>query len=223
MAAMISSCRFRSVAAATVVLLAVAGCIRISVDPTCPEELAIGQSGPVAANETNPGAIATYFWEVSPSQAGTFADPELPSTTFEALAAGNAVIRLTASDGLFMDVAECRTLIKPPALVVSLTAVPAAPVVGETVTLTCTVAGEPQTATYEIEQQEGEAVDLTPVSDGVVSFSADAVGEAIFACVGVDENGGRSAPAVVTVSIGEGPVDTDGREDDGGDRPSGRG
>ncbi len=211
------------IAVAIIAPPAIGGCTRISVDPTCPEELTIGESGPVAANETHPGAIATYFWEVSPSQAGTFADPELPSTTFEASAAGNVVIRLTASDGLFQDVAECRTLIKPPTLVVSLTAEPTAAVVGETVTLTCASTGEPQAVTFEIEQQDGDAVDLAPVSNGVATFSAGAVGEATFACVGVAEDGSRSEPAVATVSITAAPDDTDTDDDDGGDRPSRRG
>jgi len=69
----------------------------------------VGESAPVLANEFNPGAIAKYAWEVIPPQIGRIIDPTKPSTMFEATGEGEAVIRLTASDGLFQVISQCQT------------------------------------------------------------------------------------------------------------------
>lgn len=211
--------RLHTPSGVAVTALLIGGCTGISVNPTCPEELAIGESGPVVANERNPGAIAEYLWEVSPALAGTFEDPELPVTTFEASAAGSVIIRLTASDGLFVAVAECRTQVRPPAPQVSLTGEPAEATVGEEVMLICSSVGQPQAVSYGIEQEDGDSVDLTPVSEGTASFQASSVGSVTFRCIGVGEDGQASEPATVTVSVSEAP---DGTDDDG-DRPTRRG
>ena len=88
------------------------GCDSISIEPSCPAELAVGESGTVAANELNPGAIPTYLWQVFPSEAGTFVDEDEPITEFQAAKEGEVVIRLTASDGLYQVVSACTTRIQ---------------------------------------------------------------------------------------------------------------
>lgn len=85
------------------------GCTSISIAPSCPNELQVDESGLVLANEDNPGAIAKYFWEVIPSEVGQVTDPTKPTTTFIAASEGEAVIRLTASDGLYQVTAQCQT------------------------------------------------------------------------------------------------------------------
>lgn len=91
------------------VLLAAGGCTGISVAPSCPNELQVNESAPLLANEINPGEIAEYLWEVLPPQVGRVADPTKPSTMFEATGEGEAVIRLTASDGLYQVISQCQT------------------------------------------------------------------------------------------------------------------
>ena len=90
-------------------LLAHGGCTSISIAPSCPNELQVDESAPLLANEINPGAIAKYLWEVLPPQIGQVTDPTMPSTTFKATGEGEAVIRLTASDGLYQVISECQT------------------------------------------------------------------------------------------------------------------
>jgi hypothetical protein len=89
-------------------LLVFGGCTGISVAPSCPNELQVNESAPVLANENNPGAIAKYFWEVIPPQVGRVTDPTKPSTMFKATSEGEAVIRLTASDGLYQVISQCQ-------------------------------------------------------------------------------------------------------------------
>ena len=89
--------------------LTVAGCTAISIAPSCPEELTVGESGPIEANQHDEGGIPTYLWEVFPATAGTVAAPAAPSTTFTAAEEGIATLRLTASDGLYQMIAECTT------------------------------------------------------------------------------------------------------------------
>ena len=90
-------------------MFAVGGCTGISIAPSCPNELKVGESAPLLAAEINPGAIAKYLWEVVPPQVGRVTDPTKPSTMFEALTEGDAVIRLTASDGLYQVISQCQT------------------------------------------------------------------------------------------------------------------
>ena len=96
----------------TVVAIALGGCDSISIQPSCPVELAVGESGTVAANEQNPGAIPNYLWQVFPPDAGTFTDPQVPVTEFTALKEGEVVIRLTAGDGIYQVVSACTTHIE---------------------------------------------------------------------------------------------------------------
>lgn len=84
-------------------------CTAISIAPSCPNELRIGESAPLLANELTPGAIATYSWVVDPPFVGTVRDPESPNTVFQATAEGNARIELTANDGLFQVTSFCTT------------------------------------------------------------------------------------------------------------------
>lgn len=102
----------RRIRCLTVVTVALGGCDSISIQPSCPKELAVGESGAVAANELNPGAIPSYHWQVFPPDAGTFVQDDQPSTEFEALKEGEVVIRLTASDGLYQLVSSCTTRIQ---------------------------------------------------------------------------------------------------------------
>jgi len=88
---------------------AVAGCTAISIAPSCPDELTVGESGPIVANQRDEGGIPTYLWEVFPGTAGTVAAPVVPSTTFTAAEEGVVTLRLTASDGLYQMIAECTT------------------------------------------------------------------------------------------------------------------
>ncbi|MCH7596402.1 MAG: hypothetical protein IID35_07570 [Planctomycetes bacterium] len=191
-------------------VLAACGCTRISVAPTCPEALVVGESGPVDANEVTPGAIATYAWEVFPSTAGTFADPNSASTTFEADAPGGVIIQLTAGDGLFIATGQCRTRIETIGVIVELQAQPSPVVGGDSVTLTCTSVGDIGAVTFRIEQSGGTPVDLTTVSPGVVTVTTATAGELTFQCVGVGADGSESDPLSVTISVTEPPADTDG-------------
>lgn len=210
----------RSVEWAALMLSMLAGCTGISVAPACPEELEVGQSVAVRANEENPGAIPTYTWEVFPSQAGTFADPSAPVTSFEAAKEGELTIRLTASDGLYQVVVECQiSVIMTTSVVVSLTADPDPAVVGAATILSCSSAGETEAVTRTIEQLDGATVSLTVGEEGVATFTPDEVGELTFQCIGAGEDGRRSAPMVLTVSVIPPPDDTDNENDDiDGDR-----
>ena len=100
---------YQNLAQAHLALLLIGGCTGISIAPSCPNELQVDESGPLVANESNGGAIAKYLWEVIPPEIGEVADKTKPSTTFKAIKEGEAVIRLTASDGLFQVTSECQT------------------------------------------------------------------------------------------------------------------
>jgi hypothetical protein len=84
-------------------------CTAISIAPSCPNELRVGESAPLLANELTPGEIATYSWIVDPPSVGQVGDPSAPSTTFRATAEGNARIELTANDGLYQVTSFCTT------------------------------------------------------------------------------------------------------------------
>ena len=88
-------------------VLVLCGCTGISIAPSCPNELKVGESAPLLAHEINPGAIAAYSWTVDPPFVGVVADPDSPSTMFEAVSEGNARVELTASDGLYQVMSFC--------------------------------------------------------------------------------------------------------------------
>ena len=179
-------------------------CTGISIDPTCPETLQVGESGEIHANELNPGGLASYLWEVFPEGAGTFAAPIAPDTTFQALDEGSVVLRMTARDGLYMVIDECRLFVSGFLdVAVSLTAEPFAAVVGEPVTLTCAGAGSAGIVEFVIEQSgDGDPIDLVEVSPGVVEFTPTTPGEYDFSCVGTDVAGTQGSSSV-TVTVEE--------------------
>jgi plastocyanin len=210
----VSSRLLRVLTALTACVL-VGGCSGISIEPACPQELFVGESGPVFANAENEGEIATFLWEVFPTGAGTFADPAEPDTTFEAAEAGTVVIRLTASDGLFMVISECSTLILPAVDVAVVLEASATTVeAGQEVTLTCTSNGDSEATTRAIEQVSGDVVTLTDVAEGVVSFTPVAPGTFEFVCVGEDAEGMESDPASLTVTVTE-PTNANDNTSDG--------
>ncbi len=190
--------------------------------PSCPDELEVGESRAVAANETNPGAIPTYLWEVLPSDAGTFADPSVPETTFQASKEGDATIRLTAADGLYQVVGECQTLVIAATVLDVLLAVEPDPaVVGETATLTCTSVGDREATTLTLEQaDDASSVTLTVTGEGVADFTPVEVGDLTFRCTGTSEDGQRRATRALTVTVTEAPDDGD--DHDPSRRPGGR-
>lgn len=191
---------------------ALGGCTAISIAPTCPEELRVGESGTVHANEKDAGAIPTYRWEVFPSDAGVFEDSTATETAFEARKEVDVVIRLTASDGLYQVISQCSTRIRGAiAVAVALEASPNPALVGETVTLTCSSIGEGDAVAPAIEQVEGDDVELTDVSDGVAEFTPTQIGDRTFRCVGESADGEQSEPAFVTVVVTSVP---DGNEND---------
>ena len=181
--------------------IAVAGCTAISAAPPCPAELLVGDSTTISANATNPGAIPTYLWEVTPTDAGTFADPTAASTTFQAQRAGDATLRLTAADGLFQVIADCTIRIVEGAVAVTLSAAPASVTPGATVTLTCTSVGVTPAATLTIIQSGGPAVDLIQLGPGSARFAAVDVAALTFECVGGTAGGVTGDPAVASVTV----------------------
>ncbi|MEK6799640.1 MAG: hypothetical protein AABZ12_11795 [Planctomycetota bacterium] len=181
--------------------LLLTGCFKISVEPSCPQTLQIGESGPVAANEQDPGEIPTYLWEVLPQSAGEFADAARPTTTFTASAPGAAVIRLTASDGLFQVVAECTTQIGGADVQVSLSADPSPGTAGQSVTLACESVGSTPPAALVIDQLDGPPVTLDPVVDGLTSFTPTSEGNYTFRCIGTSAGGEAGDPSVVDLTV----------------------
>lgn len=195
-------------------IILAAGCDAISIAPSCPGELAVGQSGPVQANEVNPGAIATYLWEAFPATAGTFDNPTSPTTTFAALAAGDVTLQLTASDGLFQVISTCVTrVVATTSVEVSLDLTSMTPVVGDLTTIACTNIGETAATTFTVTQTGGAAVGLSELLGGIFLFTADQVGDLQFECVGESADGQTSAAATLDVSVG--PA-SDGNANDNG-------
>lgn len=190
--------------------------------PTCPDVLEVGESRAVRANETDPGAIPTYLWEVLPANAGTFADPSAPDTRFQASKEGDATIRLTAADGLYQVVGECQTQVIAATVVdVLLDVQPDPPVVGETATLTCTSIGDREATTLTLEQvDDASSVALTVTDEGVATFTPAEAGDLTFRCTGTSEDGERRVTRALTVTVTEAPDDGDGR--DSPRRPGGR-
>ena len=190
------------------------GCTGISVEPSCPNELAVGESGAVRANETNPGAIPTYLWEVFPSSAGEFTAPDAPVTTFQAKEPGDVTIRLTAADGLYQVVSECHaTVTEAEGVAVSLSVDRGSPVVGESVMLVCRSTGETVAEARTITQADGTVVELDLLSEGVVTFTPEEPGEVTFTCVGESRGGQESEPDTLIVTVVSPSDDTDNTND----------
>jgi hypothetical protein len=196
------------VAAATMGLASYGGCTAISISPTCPASLMVGESGEVRANVVDPGGAPRYQWEVIPTDAGTFGNAQAADTSFQALREGDAILRLTASDGLFFMMDECMTRIEGTVsgLVVVLSAEPAQATVDETATLTCTSVGGTEAVAFVIFQTEGRQVELAEAGRGVRRFTPDRSGELVFECIGVDAEGEQSDPAQITIAVQDAPV-----------------
>ncbi len=179
-----------------------ATCESISIEPSCPDQLRVGESGMVRANEINPGAIATYRWTVMPRELGRVQNANIKDTSFQALHEGDATLRLTASDGLFQVTADCVTRIRGTAdLAVTLSSSPRESIVGRATTLTCLSVGSTEAVQRTITQIDGDIVELVDVEEGVVRFQPDVVGEHVFQCIGQSESGTRSAPAVLAILV----------------------
>jgi len=190
----------------------------ISVSPTCPNELMIGESGQVRANEINPGAIPLYEWDVDPTDAGRFENPALNETTFQALAEGSARLRLRAADGIYQVTAYCDVRISgAAAFAVSLTASPAAPETGQMVTLTCESVGTTELTELAINQTLGPRIQLTEVSEGVVTLTPLITGMPVFQCIGTSAGGEMSAPSTLTLTVVAGDDGNDNDNDNGND------
>lgn len=188
--------------ALTAVFLQGGSCTSISINPTCPSELRVGQSGPVDANEENPGGIPIYRWQVIPAGAGTFDNAAAHQTTFQAIREGTAEIRLTAGDGLFQVISSCTIVISGAApLAVALTASPVQSAVGDTVTLTCRSIGQTPATMLAIEQVEGPRIHLTPGAAGVVTLVPVIAGSPRFRCIGKTAAGEESDPSFVTLTV----------------------
>ncbi len=193
-----------------VVAALLGGCTSISVAPSCPETLRVGDTGEVRANGANAGAIATHLWEVFPTDAGSFADPDAANTTFLAEAEGGVVIRLTASDGIWQVVEQCATTIEGfVELALFLTADPTAPVVGEEVTLACQSTGSLDAENVTIVQFSGETVDLSDMRRGTTKFTPSVAGDIVFGCTGEGPDGTPAESAELPVTIGEAPPDNE--------------
>ncbi len=180
------------------------GCGQISIAPSCPDSLEVGQSGTVSANEQNPGAIPTYHWEVLPSDAGDFDNPDAPDTTFEALKEGDAVIQLTASDGLFQMIAQCPLTVTMTGLTdvaVLLEVDPNPLLVGETGLVFCGSVGGTEAVRRGLEQIGGALVELTLIDEGFATFVTQVPGNVTFRCIGTSSDGQTSEPSVVTISV----------------------
>lgn len=202
----------------TLVVCGLGGCTSVSVNPDCPSEMEVGQSGSVWANEKNPGAVPTYKWEAIPSDAGTFTDPAAADTSFKALKEGDVVIRLTATDGLYQSIGECHVTIGTTVdAAVSLTVDPNPVVIGVTAILFCTSTGEVEAVTRTLEQNSGVSVTLSPLSEGVATFVAAEVGDLTFQCVGTTDAGQQTEPSEVTVSAVAPPTDNDNTNDNSAD------
>jgi hypothetical protein len=191
------------------------GCFRITIDPQCPDEIEVGQTGALIAHQATPGAIARYFWEADPPDRTAIADSAEPDTSFEALLAGPVTFTLTATDGLFQMIDTCTTTIVAPGegepepepepeLSVNLVANPTMIDLGggeASSLLTCTNTGDVP-ATLTIDQLDGPPANLTPALPGiVVAEFPQTAGEYVFRCLATDAAGQRSDPAVVTVTL----------------------
>lgn len=197
--------------------LLMSGCARISVAPSCPSELEIGESATLQANEQNPGAIPTYKWEVLPSEAGEFDPSDAPVTSFLAKEFGQATIRLTAADGLYQVTAICDiTIVEAGDVAVSLSVDPEPPIVGEQATVVCRSVGETVAETRTMEQADGAPVELTFASEGVATFTPGEPGDLTFTCIGLSAGSRESEASTLTVTVVS-PSDND--DDNGGREP----
>ncbi len=196
--------RLSGICFASLGLIVGAGCKEpIAIQPSCPAEMEVGQSGIVLSAVENPGSAARYRWEAIPSSAGVFANANAADTTFTARAPGTAFLRLTASDGLFQVISECETtIVASEDVVVAFEAEPDEVDSGDTVTLTCSDIGTPEVVEFVITQTEGETVELDEQDFGEFEFTAPDGDDVLeFECVGSDADGNESRVARVSVTV----------------------
>lgn len=180
----------------------VAGCTSISVAPSCPSDLRVGESGTLQANESHAGAVPTYKWEAVPADAVTLESPTASATKVDALKAGDVLIRLTASDSLFQTVSECHVVItQGGSPTVLLTIDPSQIAVGDSAVLFCASTGEAAAVTRTLSQVDGPAVTLDSLSEGVATITPDELGDFTFNCVGGTADGVISELSVATLTV----------------------
>ncbi|MGB0716827.1 MAG: hypothetical protein ACPGXK_13170 [Phycisphaerae bacterium] len=202
---------------------ALGGCSPISIEPSCPNTLRVGESGPVSSNVVNPGGIPTYFWEAFPDGAGTFASATSPDTDFTPAIEGDVVIRLTAADGFYQVVSQCVISVEGTlGPTVTFSAAPQAALVGEPVALTCESTGSDPIGIFSVVQTSGGDVALTDGTEpGTATFTPTEIGDLTFRCVGETDNGLQSEAAFLVVTVNQNPSPDDGTGDDTGDDGSG--
>ncbi len=192
-------------------LFLLCGCFRITIDPQCPDQIEVGQTGDLIAHEATPGGIPRYLWQADSAGRVAIANDDEPDTTFEALRAGQVIFTLMAADGFFQMIDTCTTTIVPaggtnpePDLSVNLIAAPAIIVIGvgdPSSLLTCTSTGTTP-ATLTIDQLDGPPAELTSVVPGIsVAVFGNQAGTYTFRCVGADAQGNSSDPATVRVTL----------------------
>lgn len=181
---------------------AVPACTGISIAPTCPNELEVGESATVTGNVQDPGQVPTYEWTVDPANLGSFNPANAPVTTFTAARAGDAILQLTATDGVYLVQSECTTHITAAPIVVTLRASPTAPVTGDAVVLICE--SDATVDTFTIRQTSGPTVTLANLQPGRVRFDAVQRGDYGFECVGATLEGEESDPVSLTVTVSQG-------------------
>lgn len=192
--------------------LGLGGCGRISVAPSCPPRLGVGETGTIEANVREPGAVPRYVWDVIPAEAGTVGDPTSPNTTFVGAQAGLVTLRLTAADGLFQFIDTCQIMVGQSAeLAVSMLVNPIPPVAGQSATLTCFSVGDLEASTLTVVQIGGAPVVLSRVGEGAYTFLPNAGGALSFECTGTTGDGTRSTTTILGVTVsdtpaGEGPT-----------------
>ncbi len=192
----------------------------LRVQPSCPNELSVGEPGSVQANPENAGDATEYLWEVSPADAGTFANASAPDTTFEAGQPGEAVITVTATDGTSQAVDQCVTNVSAVAgVVVELAVSPNPPVVGQEATLTCTSVGAVEAVVLAIAEVDGDGIELNVEVAGIATFTPTLAGDLTFSCIGASLTAEQTDPLLLTFSV-EQPPDGggDGTADGGTDR-----
>ena len=162
--------------------------------------------------------MGSFLWEVFPEDAGTIINAQSPDAQFEAQREVGAVLRLTASDGLFQVISQCTTQIEGfLGVAVALEADPIAALVGETVTLSCSNDGTLEPVIVAISQESGVIVALTEQSPGVWTFVPTDIGDLTFRCVGETDLGVQSEAVTVTVSVTQTLPPDDGGSENGND------
>ena len=182
-------------------------CTGISIAPSCPNELEVDESGVIAANVINPGAVAWYEWQAIPADAGSFDDRTQPITRFTASKTGEVTIQLTAGDGLYLVQSACKISVvgaqSPGGLgiVVSLSANPPQPETGGVVTVTCRSIGDIPAVSFDIQRVAGLEFEFDRFSPNSIRFVPTETGSVTFQCFGQATDGTEGNPATLMLNI----------------------